>query len=195
MKHPLNFKKMIGYDDYQKALVELYPKNAWLTPSEIFKPYYGMTIANYILQAHARYHEKDRRKKPINIIEVGAGTGSAAESILYYFRSYETELYDTMNYTVVELSEQLCKKCEQKLQVDNHRMMTSKRLKVVNKDIANYKQDSGTPTYVLFFEVMDNLPHDRVILSNEKDKPHLQTLVDIDTNEEELVPVSDQLVR
>lgn len=46
---------MIGQDDYQKALMARYPKNAWLTPSEIFKPYYGMTIANYIFQAHKRY--------------------------------------------------------------------------------------------------------------------------------------------
>jgi hypothetical protein len=46
---------MIGYDDYQKALVKSYPDNAWLTPSEIFKPYYGMTVANYISKAHIRY--------------------------------------------------------------------------------------------------------------------------------------------
>jgi hypothetical protein len=49
---PIDFKKLIGYDDYQRELYERYPKNAWLTPSEIFKPYYGMTVANYIKQAH-----------------------------------------------------------------------------------------------------------------------------------------------
>ena len=31
-----------------KELKENYPENAWLTPSEIFKPYYGMAIGNYI---------------------------------------------------------------------------------------------------------------------------------------------------
>lgn len=50
-------------------------------------------------------------------MEVGAGLGSAAEAILYYFRSYETELYENMTYTVVELSEQLCKRCREKLAV------------------------------------------------------------------------------
>lgn len=48
MKQPLAFKEMLGYEDYQKQLSENYPKNAWLTPSEIFKPYYGMSIANYM---------------------------------------------------------------------------------------------------------------------------------------------------
>jgi len=48
MKQPINFKNLLGYQEYQKQLKENYPQNAWLTPSEIFKPYYGMAIANYI---------------------------------------------------------------------------------------------------------------------------------------------------
>jgi hypothetical protein len=47
----IDFKRMMGYDDYQEELFKRYPKNAWLTPSEIFKPYYGMAVANYIQQA------------------------------------------------------------------------------------------------------------------------------------------------
>ena len=27
----------------------LYPENAWVTPSELFKPYYGYTIANFMI--------------------------------------------------------------------------------------------------------------------------------------------------
>lgn len=51
LKAPLNFREFIGYDDYQRELSNKYPPNAWLTPCEIFKPYYGMTIANYIKAA------------------------------------------------------------------------------------------------------------------------------------------------
>lgn len=50
MKKAINFKNLLGYHDYQKELIENYPKDAWLTPSEIFKPYYGMAIGNYIHQ-------------------------------------------------------------------------------------------------------------------------------------------------
>jgi len=41
---------MFGYKDYQMQLHQNYPENAWLTPSEIFKPFYGLAIANYINQ-------------------------------------------------------------------------------------------------------------------------------------------------
>lgn len=39
---------MVGYEDYSKEVSLKYPKNAWLTPSELFKPWYGMSIGNYI---------------------------------------------------------------------------------------------------------------------------------------------------
>ena len=29
MKKPIDFKNLLGYEDYQKALVENYPENAW----------------------------------------------------------------------------------------------------------------------------------------------------------------------
>ena len=47
-----------------------------------------MTIANYIKQAHEIFCKKEKRKIPIKIVEAGAGTGSAAESILYYFQNF-----------------------------------------------------------------------------------------------------------
>lgn len=47
-------------------------------------------------------------------------------------------------------------------------MLDSKRIKVVNKDIANYKHEGKGQPYVLFFEVMDNLPHDKIILAGKQ---------------------------
>lgn len=29
LKKPIDFKSLLGYEDYQKALVENYPENAW----------------------------------------------------------------------------------------------------------------------------------------------------------------------
>ena len=48
LESPINFKNMLGYQEYMSELSEKYPKNAWLTPSEQFRPWYGMTIGNYI---------------------------------------------------------------------------------------------------------------------------------------------------
>lgn len=44
----------------------------------------------------------------MRIVEVGAGLGSAAESILHYLNNYEREIYNDMTYTIVEISPQLC---------------------------------------------------------------------------------------
>ena len=57
----------MGFSDYTKEVSEKYPKNAWLTPSELFKPWYGMSIGNYIYQVN------QKTGGPINIIEAGAG--------------------------------------------------------------------------------------------------------------------------
>lgn len=48
---------------------------SWLTPTEIFRPQYGRAIVTAILR---RYPEK----KPLNIIEVGGGSGRLAKDLL-----------------------------------------------------------------------------------------------------------------
>ena len=65
--NPLEFNKMFGYEDYQRELYLRYPKNAWLTPSEIFKPYYGLTIANYINTIHEQSSTNINKSTNINI--------------------------------------------------------------------------------------------------------------------------------
>lgn len=59
-----------------------------------------MSIGNYIKQAEDRYVGKNG-KSQIRIVEAGAGTGSAAESILFYFQNYEQEAFKTLEYTIV----------------------------------------------------------------------------------------------
>ena len=80
---------MLGYKDYQSQLYENYPENAWLTPSEIFKPFYGLSIANYINSVI----EAKQIKGKINIIEAGAGNGSVADNVLSYFMRFENQKY------------------------------------------------------------------------------------------------------
>jgi len=40
----------------------------------------------------------------IKIIEVGAGAGSAASSILMFFKNYEQKYYKNLEYNIVEVS-------------------------------------------------------------------------------------------
>lgn len=48
---------------------------SWLTPAEIFQPHYGRAIATSITKKHPE-------KQPLNIIEVGGGSGRLAKDIL-----------------------------------------------------------------------------------------------------------------
>lgn len=52
----------------------------WLTPVEVFAPWYGRAIAHYILEA--RKHTLHTANQPLAIIEIGGGTGTLAASIL-----------------------------------------------------------------------------------------------------------------
>lgn len=78
MKTPIDFNSLLGYQDYKDQLIEKYPKNAWLTPSEIFRPYYGMSIARYITEVEEIYRRQNPGNHTIKIVQGGGGTGSAA---------------------------------------------------------------------------------------------------------------------
>ncbi len=52
-----------------------------------------MTIANYIRRVHEIYKSQNKAGDKIRIAEAGAGTGSAAESILYYFKNYDQKAF------------------------------------------------------------------------------------------------------
>jgi hypothetical protein len=52
---------------------------AWLTPVEIFKPWYGYALAKYILEYHRHVLQETG---PLTIYEVGGGTGTLATCVL-----------------------------------------------------------------------------------------------------------------
>ncbi len=52
---------------------------AWLTPVEIFKPWYGYALAKYILEYHRHVLQE---ASPLTIYEVGGGTGTLATCVL-----------------------------------------------------------------------------------------------------------------
>jgi SAM-dependent MidA family methyltransferase len=82
---------------------KLYPENAWVTPCELFKPYYSYAVANFMLsQLDLR---KNRATKPsLKIMEIGPGTGTFANHTLDFFKNYDLNLYRNCEYTFVEIS-------------------------------------------------------------------------------------------
>lgn len=70
-----------------------------MTPSELFKPYYGYTVANFMVN-----QMENRNIKQLKILEIGPGTGTMADSILDYFKNYNLKLYKSCEYVLVEIS-------------------------------------------------------------------------------------------
>ena len=51
-------------------------QESWLTPAEVFQPYFGQALARYI-QQQAKSHQS-----AVHINELGGGTGTLARNIL-----------------------------------------------------------------------------------------------------------------
>jgi SAM-dependent MidA family methyltransferase len=90
---------------------EKYPANAWVTPCELFKPYYSYTVANYMLNK-IESKDSNRKKRKLKVIEVGPGTGTFADSMLEFFKNNDLNLYRNTEYTFVEISSQLIEQCK-----------------------------------------------------------------------------------
>ena len=71
LENNLPYSKMRGASDYVQEMNRVYPHGKYLTASEIFKPYFGYIIGNYIL----KNHEINHKDKPIIIVEFGCGMG------------------------------------------------------------------------------------------------------------------------
>lgn len=62
LKNLIPFNDLLGLSDFSNIVLSEYPKNAFLTPSEIFKPFYGMTVANMIHKLHLKKNNFQKEK-------------------------------------------------------------------------------------------------------------------------------------
>lgn len=135
----IEFGQLWGKAGYTKLLDKLYKEigSSWLTPVELFQPWYGYAIAEFIRQSSAQSGVPDllaartekswlgkmtgRRKTgsqreaqtlgqargPLRIYEIGGGCGTCALNVLDFFEQKAPEIYKRIRYTSVEISESL----------------------------------------------------------------------------------------
>jgi len=104
---PIAFTSLLGRDEYALTLNFRYEKLAkqWLTPVEIFKPYYASAVAAYVLD---RYFQEDFEKGfPLKVYELGGGQGTNAVGFLTYVRETAPEVFARMEFVGVEISASL----------------------------------------------------------------------------------------
>lgn len=119
---------------------------------------------------------------------MGAGYGAACEGAMHYFRNYAPELYASLEYHLVEISPAACQAATQRLQREFAGPLRKGNLRVVNSDFLQYKPltHKNEVWFILFLEVFDNLPHDKVVDGKQ---------VEVEDMRELLAEMTDPVIR
>ena len=157
----LRYDDILAKREFEAKVQQLYNKQHkdtplqgnWLTPVELFAPWYSYAIAESILEKHDG-------TQPLRIYEIGAGNGTNAFHICNYIRQYRPRLYEKLQYTTVEISPFLVSKQRQKLQQKHEKVH-----EVIHADAQCLDQaierTNEASCFVLALEVFDNFPHDK----------------------------------
>jgi hypothetical protein len=159
---PIEFRNLLNQDAYTKAVAERYAQGGWTTPSDLFYPMYGQCVAEHILKAT----QKMKSCQNVAIVEIGAGNGSLAESILQSPALNNTRGngmgISTIDYHIVEISSMLHSRQKQRLSGNKHIILHQADASSW-KPAAPGKQSKQYDGVVLvMMEVLDNVPNDGV---------------------------------
>lgn len=155
-------------------------RQLWHTPTELFRPYYGESIARYLVENYklSQYPYHD-----LIIYEMGAGNGTLMLNILDYIRDTEPDVYNRTKFKIIEISTSLAKlQASQMLRNAKSKGHASK-VEIINKSIFEWNQVVPEPCFFLAMEVFDNFAHDAIRYNPETEEP-LQSTVLIDSNGE-----------
>lgn len=184
---PIRFDNILGRLEYEHVVQQLYREHAeaWLTPAELFAPWYSYALATLMLERHDA-------SVPLRIVEIGAGNGTNAAYICSFIKQHRPRLYQSMTYTSVEISPLLAERQRRRLarhadvfecvQMDALELGTLKESlhtgnASVKQGAAEQRRSSNEtveartraqqrlctddPCFVLALEVLDNLPYDK----------------------------------
>ena len=101
---------------------------------------------------------KDHSIGKLNVFEVGAGNGTCAVNILDFVRTYYPQVYAQTHYNIIEMSESLSWQQRELLDA-NH----AGHYRVHTANAAEWKQTQSEHAVVFGLEVLDNMPHDKVV--------------------------------
>jgi SAM-dependent MidA family methyltransferase len=169
-------------------------RQVWHTPTELFKPHYGESIANYLVN---KFKKEFKAGENLIIYEIGAGNGTLMMNILDYIKREHPDIYSITRYNIVEISNQLSKKQLESNLLPNQLSHLHHHLNLVNKSILDFDQIVNDKCFVIALEVIDNFSHD-VIRYDNQSGDIAQGLVAVDDNgdmEEVYEYVNDPLIK
>ena len=205
---PINFSRLLGTWQWRRLYAQLYEKQEgqWLTPVELFRPYYSNTFAEFVVQAAAaagesngngenRADDDGSSSQELHVVELGGGRGTNAAHILSHLRDAHPTIYQNVKYTIFDASPTLHELQKQVVLHEHHH--SADQISFVLRDMtdvaegqADFLSPSDVPTVVIAMELLDNLAHDKVTRCRRTRKL-LQAEVVVEA-EDEAVHVDDE---
>lgn len=119
----------------------------WHTPTELFKPWFGIAVAERIVERHLS-RQQIQSDLPLIIYEAGPGNGTLMLNILDHLRDQHPSLYATVEYTVVEISPNLAQRLP--LQDPVH----ASKVRLSQKSILDWADVEERHCFVIAMEVI-----------------------------------------
>ncbi len=192
LEAPIQFPNLGDRDAYIRVVADHYRKlrNHWLTPAELFRPHIGRSIASYIVE---RLEEKQWHGD-VTLVELGGGTGSLACDILQWLKEHRIDVYDSCKYISIDISENLAAMQQRRVHEHGHGDAFHSHVGDACHQETWKKSVGNRECFIIGMEVLDNLPHDKVVAMDKGggEMIWMETCV----GEEELFrPVSDDLIK
>ncbi|KAL5336708.1 S-adenosyl-L-methionine-dependent methyltransferase [Aspergillus crustosus] len=197
------FHQLLGerYTEFEDLLDEHNPDEArqlWHTPTELFRPYYGETIARYLVSNYKLtqypYHD-------LIIYEMGAGNGTLMINILDFIRDTDYEVYQRTKFRIIEISPALAGLQMKNLKDSINAAGHMDHVEIINKSIFEWNTYVHSPCFFLALEVFDNFAHDAIRYDSKTEVPQQGGLL-IDAEgefhefyAEELDPLASRFLR
>ncbi|EAA63825.1 hypothetical protein AN1512.2 [Aspergillus nidulans FGSC A4] len=167
------FHRLLGerYTEFEDMLDEKQPDEArqlWHTPTELFRPYYGETIARYLVSNYKLtlypYHD-------LIIYEMGAGNGTMMINILDFIRDTDYEVYQRTKFRIIEISPALAGLQMKNLTDSLYAAGHLDHVEIINKSIFEWDTYVHSPCFFLALEVFDNFAHDAIRYDTKTEMP------------------------
>ena len=184
---PYDYKSFKDQDAFLSQIGKSYSAESgqiWHTPCEIFKPWFGSCIAEYLV--------KKRKSDKIIIYEMGAGNGTLMFDILDLIRARYPLLYANLEYNIIEISPRLVEILKEKSK--NHH---SDKINIKQISIFDWDQFEERECFFLGMEVIDNFAHDVIRYDFNTLEPLQAHVIESVSNElsEIYTPVTDSLIK
>ena len=124
-----DLSSLLGEWHWKRAFRKFYEdrQGRWLTPVELFRPYYSNTLANFVIRALDQ--EDQTFTDGIDIVEIGGGRGTNANLILSHLRETQPNIYSSLTYTLIDSSPSLHELQKETISAGEHDSMVKFELK------------------------------------------------------------------